>query len=166
MCLRPLWSKVLREVLDIAQTVQWPLGSKTLKEGWLPMHKNGRQLKSTSASQKGGFTQKIIISILAPHHLKVNFGIVLIHQYYQQIIRWQETLLIFCVNKIEKNATNVRRSRDHKHIGLLMRENLGCQLSNPQLRIIEITCARRVWHTLQKYVMGGCIVNTGQNCTK
>ena len=57
------------------------------------------------------------------------WSVVLINQYYQQIIRCQEQLLIFYVNKIEKNATTIRRIRDHKHIGLLMKENLGCQLS-------------------------------------
>ena len=44
-----------------------------------------------------------------------------------------------------KNATTVRRSRDHKHIGLLMKENLGCQLSCHNLESIKITFARQVW---------------------
>ena len=48
--------------------------------------------------------------------------------------------------KIEKNATTLRRSRDHKHIGLIMKENLGCQMSYHHLASIEITCACRVWH--------------------
>ena len=43
-----------------------------------------------------------------------------------------------------KNATTVRMSRDHNHIGLLMKEKLGCQLSFRHLASIKITCARRV----------------------
>ena len=48
--------------------------------------KNGSQLVSAGASQQGGCTQKISIMIVAPHHLKVNVGVVLIRQYYQHII--------------------------------------------------------------------------------
>ena len=48
---------------------------------------NGRYLKSASASQKGGCTEKRISKIVSPHHSKVNVGVVLIHQYYQPIIR-------------------------------------------------------------------------------
>ena len=44
-----------------------------------------------------------------------------------------------------KNATSVRRNRDQKHIGLLMKENLGCHLSCHHLESIKIICARRVW---------------------
>ena len=44
-----------------------------------------------------------------------------------------------------KNSTAVRRSRDHKHIGLLMKKNLGCQFSCYHLARIKITCARQVW---------------------
>ena len=86
MCLRPWWRKALREVWDIAPMGQWILGSKIMKEGWLPMHKNGRHLKYTSTSQQVGCKQKRSIIIVAPHHTKVNVGVVLIHQYYQQII--------------------------------------------------------------------------------
>ena len=45
------------------------------------MHKNGRQMKYTSASQQGGCTQKRSIMIVAPHHPKENVGVVLIHQH-------------------------------------------------------------------------------------
>ena len=145
MCLRPLWGKVLMEVWDIAPMGQWILGSQILKEGWLRMHKNGRHMKYKSAIQQGGYTQKKSIRIVAPHHPKVNVGVVLIHQYCQQIIRWREQQLICCVKRIETNATNIRRSRDNKHIDLLMKENLSCQLSCHHLKSIEITCARRVW---------------------
>ena len=109
------------------------------------MHKHGRQLKYTSASHQGGCTQKRIIMIVAPHHPKANVGVVFIHQYYQQIIKLQEQQLICCVNKIETNAAPVRRSRDHKHIGLLVKGNLSCQLSCHHLESIKITCARQVW---------------------
>ena len=51
------------------------------------MHKNGRQLKYTSEIQQGGCMQKRIISDVAPHHPKADVGVVLINQYYQQIIR-------------------------------------------------------------------------------
>ena len=129
MCLRPLGSKALREVWDIAPMRQWPLASHNLKEGWLPVHRNGRQPIYESAIQKGGCTQKRSRSIVAPHQTQVNEGVVLINQYYQQIIRWRAQLLICCVSKIEKNATTVRRSRDHKYIGLFTKENLGFQLS-------------------------------------
>ena len=47
--------------------------------------------------------------------------------------------------KKNHDATPVRRSRDHKHIGLLMRENLSFQLSCHHLASIEITCACWVW---------------------
>ena len=39
---------------------------------------------------------------MVPHHPKANIGVVLIHQYYQQIIRLQEQQLICCVKKIGK----------------------------------------------------------------
>ena len=35
----------------------------------------------------GGLQEEKSISIVAPHHPKVNVGVVLIHQYYQQITR-------------------------------------------------------------------------------
>ena len=156
LCLILGWSKALRRndriaskalsgILDIALIGQWPLVIQTLNEGWLPMHKKGRQLKYSSASQKGDCTQKISIRIVVPHNPKVNVGLVLIHEYYQQIIRWREQLLICCVNKIEKNVTNVRRRRDHKHIGLLMKKILGSQLSCHHMARIEITFACLVW---------------------
>ena len=44
-----------------------------------------------------------------------------------------------------KNATTIRRSRDHNHIGLLMKGNLVYQLSCHHLVSIEIICAHRVW---------------------
>ena len=40
-----------------------------------------------------------------------------------------------------KNDTHVRKSKDHKHIGLLMKENFNYQLSRIHLESIEITCA-------------------------
>ena len=51
------------------------------------VHKNGKDLKYTSASQQRGCKQKRKNMIWAPHHPKANVGVVLIHQYYQQIIR-------------------------------------------------------------------------------
>ena len=109
------------------------------------MHKIGRQLKYTSASKQGGCTYKIRIRIVAPYHPKANFGVVLIHQYYQQVRRRREQQLICRVKKIETNTTTFRRSRYHKHIGLLMKENLSFHLSCHHLASIEITCARWVW---------------------
>ena len=51
------------------------------------MHKNVKELKYTIASQQGGFKQKNKNMVVAPHHPKANIGVVLIHRYYQQIIR-------------------------------------------------------------------------------
>ena len=82
---------------------------------------------------------------MAPHHLRTNFVVVLINQYYQQNIRLREKQLVCCVKIIGINITPVRRIRYHKHIGILMKENLSCQLSCHHLTSIEITCARRVW---------------------
>ena len=145
MFLRPLWSKALSEVGDIAPMYQWPLVSHNLKEGWLPLYRNGIQLLSASASQQGDCTRKRSSKIVAPHHRQANVGVVLIHKCYQQIIMWRVKLLIYCVNKIDKNATTVRKSRDHNHIGQLMKENFCCQLSCHHLASIKIICTRRVW---------------------
>ena len=49
--------------------------------------------------------------IVAPHHPRVNIGVVLIHQYYQQIIRWQEQQLRCCINKIGKTTYTSVRAR-------------------------------------------------------
>ena len=82
---------------------------------------------------------------MALHHRQANIGVVLIHQFYQHIIRWRAQLLIYCARKIEKNNTTVRKSRDHNHIGQLMKENFCWQLSCHQLASIKIIYARQVW---------------------
>ena len=43
------------------------------------------------------------------------------------------------------NSATVRRSRDYRNIGILMKENLSCQLICHHMASIKITCARRVW---------------------
>ena len=138
--------KTLKELWYMAPMGKWLLENQVLKMGWLHMQKNGEELKHRTTSQQWGCKQRIKNMIMAPHHPKANIGVVLIHQYYQQIIRWQEKQLICWVNKIGGNDTHVRKSKDHKHIGLLMKENLNCQLSCHHLVSIEITCARQVWH--------------------
>ena len=93
-------------------------------------------MKHTSASQHGGCKQ----NIKHDHGTtppKANIGVVLINQYYQQ--------LICCVKKIGKNDTHFKKSKEHKRIGLLMNENSNFQLSCHKLESIEITCARQVW---------------------
>ena len=106
MRLKLLRIKTLKEVWDIATMGQWLLRNIFLKDGCLPMHKNGKELKYTSASQQGGCKQKIKNMIVDPHHPKANVGVVLINQYYQQIIRWQEQQLICCVKK-SKQTTHI-----------------------------------------------------------
>ena len=44
-----------------------------------------------------------------------------------------------------KRDTHVRKSKYHKHIGLIMKENSNFQLNFHHLESIEITCARQVW---------------------
>ena len=145
-CIRQLWSKALREVWDIAPMFQWLLVSQTLKKGWLPVHRNGRHLISARASQQGGCTKRRSSRIVATHNRQLNGGVVLIHQYYQQIIRWRAQLLICCARKIEKNATIVRKSRYHNNIRQLMKENFGFQMSCYHLSRIKIIFACWVWH--------------------
>ena len=151
---------------------QWLLGSQTLNEGWIPMHKNGRQMKSASTSQQGGFNQKRSIRIMAPHRPKVNVGVALIHQYYQQIIRWREKLLICCVNKIEK-LPQLSGGAGTTSILLYSRREfrLPTELPPPDKHRNNMCPSGLVVHhltyeTLQNYVTAGCSVKTGQNWTK
>ena len=166
MCLRPLWIKALGEVWDIAPMGQWLLGSQILNEGWLPTHKNVRQLKYTSTSQQGGCIQKISIRIVAPNHPKANVGVVLIHQYHQQIIRWREQQLICCINRINKNATTVRRSRNHNYTGKFLAELPPPGKHRNNMCPSGLAVHHPAYETLQKYATGGCPVKTGQDWTK
>ena len=52
----------------------------------------------------GGLKAEKKNMIVATQHLKANIGVVLTHQYYQQILRRQEQQLICCVKKVEKTT--------------------------------------------------------------
>ena len=64
----------------------------------------------------------------------------------------RETTNMLRKNIIETNATPFRRSRDHNHIGLLMKGNLNCHLSCQHLARIKITCAGQVWQFITELI--------------
>ena len=86
------------------------------------MHKNGKELKYTSASQQGGCKQKrkhdcgtpppqgTYWNGLNPPILPTN-----------NKVTGAKTNMLRKENR--KNDTHVRKIKDHKHVGLLMKEN-------------------------------------------
>ena len=108
------------------------------------MQKNRKELKYTSASQHGVANIKEKHDCGAPPPQgKCWSGL------NQPILSTNNKVTGATTNmlrkKIEKNDTHVRRSKDHKNIGQLMKENSSCQLSCHHLASIEIKCAHRVW---------------------
>ena len=92
---------------------------------------------------------------------KVNIRVVLIHQYYQQIIRWQEQQLICCVKKIRNahisggaRTTNIlvyswRKIQVSSWVATTWQASkqhvpVGFGTSSPRLWIIKKICKGRV----------------------
>ena len=75
--------------------------------------------------------------------------------------------------KIDKNVTAVRRNRDHRHIGQLMKEILFFPADLPLPRKHQnnmcppgLAVHYPVYETLLEYTTGECLNNTGRNWTK
>ena len=107
------------------------------------MHKNGKEMKYTSASQQGVCKPK-----------KHDCGAPTSQGEYwsglnSPILSTDNKVTGATTNMLRKenrkNDTHVRRIKDHKHIGILMKENPSCQLSCYHLASIKITFDLRVW---------------------
>ena len=79
---------------------------------------------------------------------------------------------MYCAKKIGKNATAVRRSRDHSHIGQLTKGNFfPAELPPPGKHQNNMCPSGLEFHhpsyeRLLKCTTGGCPVKTGRDWTK